>query len=131
MITFTKAQIASILATAVDFAVTYALLRFIGGMIIGGIVAGGVICGGMGTVCGGITHFLVSRSWVFQAQEGKWATQLNRYVLVWTGNLLLNISGLWFLIHAGGVKAMLAKVIVAVTVAIAYNYILQKRFVFK
>lgn len=131
MITFTKAQIASILATAVDFAVTFLLLRFFVGALIGGMVAGGVICGGMGTVCGGVTHFLVSRNWVFRAQEGKWATQLNRYVLVWTGNLLLNLSGLWLLIHPGGLRPMLAKVIVAVTVAVGYNYILQKRFVFK
>ncbi|HEV9037288.1 MAG TPA: GtrA family protein [Puia sp.] len=131
MISFTKAQIASILATGVDFAVTFLLLRFLGGLVIGGMVAGGVISGGIGTVCGGVTHFLVSRNWVFQAQEGKWAAQLNRYVLVWTGNLLLNVSGLYLLIHFAGIKAMLAKVIVAVTVAVCYNYILQKRFVFK
>jgi putative flippase GtrA len=131
MITFTKAQIASILATAVDFAVTFLLLHVVGRMVVGGMVFGGVASGAIGTICGGITHFMVSRNWVFQAQEGKWAAQLNRYVLVWTGNLLLNISGLWLLIHYAGIKAMLAKVIVAVTVAVCYNYILQKRFVFK
>jgi len=131
MITFTKAQIASILATAVDFAVTFLLLRFLGGLVMGGTVVGGVVSGGAGTVCGGVTHFLVSRNWVFQAHGGRWAAQVNRYVLVWTGNLLLNVSGLWLLIHYAGMKPMPAKVIVAVTVAVCYNYILQKRFVFK
>ena len=131
MITFTKAQIVSILATAVDFGVTFLLLHVAGGMVLGGMVFGGVAAGAIGTVCGGVTHFIVSRNWVFQAQEGKWAAQLNRYILVWTGNLLLNVSGLWLLIHFAGMRAMLAKVIVAVTVAVCYNYVLQKRFVFK
>ena len=128
MITFTKAQIASILATAVDFSITFLLLHFWGGVMSGW---GGLMSGVAGTICGGITHFMVSRNWVFQAQEGKWAAQLNRYILVWTGNLLLNVSGLWLLIHYAGISPMPAKVIVAVTVAVCYNYVLQKRFVFK
>lgn len=123
MITFTKAQIASILATGVDFGITFLLLHFFG--------VPGVAGGATGTVCGGMTHFVISRNWVFRAQAGKWRAQLNRYVLVWTGNLLLNVSGLWFLIHYAGMKAMPAKVIVAVTVAVCYNFVLQKRFVFK
>jgi putative flippase GtrA len=133
MITFSKAQLASILATGVDFAVTFLLLRFFGASVFGGVAGGaaGTICGAMGTIAGGTTHFLISRSWVFNAQEGKWAAQLNRYALVWMGNLALNVSGLWLMIHYAGLRAMPAKVVVAVTVAIFYNYILQKRFVFK
>ncbi|HXB95287.1 MAG TPA: GtrA family protein [Puia sp.] len=123
MITFTKAQIASILATGVDFGITFLLLRCFG--------VPGVVSGVTGTICGGMAHFMVSRNWVFNAQEGKWRSQLNRYVLVWTGNLILNVSGLWLLIHCAGMKAMAAKVIVATTVAVCYNFILQKRFVFK
>lgn len=141
MITFTKAQLASILATGVDFAITYLFLHLFGALGNAGVAGGaiglpgtvyaGVASGAMGTVCGGVSHFLISRSWVFKAQEGKWAAQVNRYVLVWTGNLLLNVSGLWLMLHYTGIPAMWAKVIVAVTVAVGYNYILQKRFVFK
>jgi putative flippase GtrA len=123
MITFTKAQLASILATGVDFGITFLLLRIAGIPI--------VACGATGTLLGGVTHFLISRNWVFNAQEGRWAAQLNRYVLVWIGNFLLNVSGLWLLTHYTGIKDMLAKVITAVTVAVCYNYVLQKRFVFK
>src|SRR5579872_3093844 len=121
MVTFTKAQIASIIATGVDFGVTFLLLRFTGVFV--------VACGAAGTLCGGATHFLISRNWVFQAQEGRWAAQLNRYVLVWVGNFLLNVSGLWLLTHYTGLNGMLAKVLTAVLVAIGYNYVLQKRFV--
>jgi putative flippase GtrA len=123
MITFTKAQIASLLATGVDFAVTFLLVRLAGVPIVPG--------GATGTICGGITHFLVSRNWVFNAQEGRWAAQLNRYVFVWIGNFLLNVSGLWLLTHYTGIKDLVAKVITAVAVAVCYNYVLQKRFVFK
>lgn len=123
MITFTRAQIASIVATGVDFAITFLLLHSFG--------VPGVAAGTMGTICGGITHFMVSRHWVFRAQEKKWLAQLHRYVLVWIGNLLLNVSGLWLLLHYTEIKAMVAKVIVAVAVAVFYNYTLQKRFVFK
>ena len=123
MITFTKAQIASLLATGVDFLVTFLLVRLAGAPIVAG--------GATGTICGGVTHFMVSRNWVFNAQEGKWAAQLNRYMLVWIGNFLLNVSGLWLLTHYTGIKDMLAKVIIATAVAVCYNYVLQKRFVFK
>jgi len=123
MHTFTKAQIASILATAVDFGITSFLFRFTGVSI--------VVCGATGTFCGGVTHFLVSRNWVFNAQERAWAAQVNRYVVVWAGNFLLNVAGLWLFAHFIGIKDMFAKVITAVMVAVCYNYPLQKRFVFK
>jgi putative flippase GtrA len=123
MITFTKAQFASLLATGVDFLLTWVLIR--------GAGAPTVAAGAAGTICGGVTHFLICRSWVFQAREGKWPAQFNRYVLVWTGNLFLNVSLLWLLTRFTGIGGMYAKVITATTVAICYNYVLQKRYVFK
>jgi putative flippase GtrA len=74
---------------------------------------------------------MVSRHWVFNAREQKWVTQVNRYVLVWIGNLVLNGSGLYLLTRYTGIQPMLAKVVTAISVAVFYNYILQKRFVFK
>lgn len=125
MITFTKAQFASILATGVDFGITFLLLRLAGVTI--------VASSATGTICGGATYFLLGRSWVFNAQEEKWLGQVNRYILVWIGNFLLNTAGVWLLTHNTGLgfKDMFAKVITAVTVAVCYNYPLQKRFVFK
>lgn len=128
MITFTKAQLASLVATGVDFLVTFLLLRWAG--LPSASASGRVtVYGVTGTFCGGITHFLISRHWVFQAREGKWTGQMNRYVLVWIGNLALNAAGIYLLSRAG-FAPMLAKVTTATTVAIVYNYTLQKRFVF-
>lgn len=128
MITFTKAQIASLLATGVDFLVTFLLLRWAG---VPSAAAKVTFYGATGTLCGGLTHFTLSRNWVFNAQEKKWTAQVNRYVLVWIGNLALNASGLYLLTRYTGIAAMFAKIVTATTVAVLYNYILQKRFVFK
>jgi len=121
IVTFSKAQVASVLATGVDFGIFLLLKK----------VAPVVAAGATGTLCGGVTHFMLSRNWVFSAREGKWAAQVNRYVLVWIGNFLLNVSGLWLLTRYTEMDHTVAKIIVAITVAVCYNYILQKRFVFK
>ncbi len=123
MITFTKAQLISLLASAVDFGITWLLVALAGAPPVAG--------GATGTLCGGVTHFMVSRTWVFNAQEKKWTGQLNRYVLVWIGNLVLNVSGLWLLTRYIGLNYLIAKIITAILVAVLYNYQLQKRFVFK
>jgi putative flippase GtrA len=123
MITFTKAQLISLLASAVDFGITWLLVAIAGAPPVAG--------GATGTICGGFTHFMVSRTWVFNAQEKRWTGQLNRYVLVWIGNLVLNVSGLWLLTRYAGLNYLIAKIITATLVAVFYNYQLQKRFVFK
>lgn len=121
--TFTKAQLVSLLASAVDFAVTWILVKRLEFPPVAG--------GATGTICGGTTHFLISRTWVFSAQEKKWTHQLTRYFLVWIGNLILNTSGLWLLIRYTTLDPMVAKIVIAILVAVCYNYVLQKRFVFK
>jgi putative flippase GtrA len=123
MITFTKAQIASLLATGVDFLVTVLLVQVAGAPYLPGSATG--------TISGGVTHFMVSRNWVFNAQEKKWAAQLPRYILVWIGSLLLNVSGLYLLTHYTGLNYLLSKIAIAIGVAVFYNYILQKRYVFR
>ena len=123
MITFTKAQLISFLASLVDFGVTWILVQKFGTPAVAG--------GATGTLCGGVTHFMISRTWVFNAREKKWAGQLNRYVLVWIGNFVLNVSGLWLLHDYMRINIWIAKIITAVLVAVLYNYQLQKRFVFK
>ena len=134
MITFTKAQLASLLATGVDFLVTFVLLRWAGIPPVAATVATSArvtFYGVTGTLCGGFTYFMLGRTWVFNAQGKKWMAQVNRYVPVWIGNLVLNASGLYLLTRYTGIQPMWAKVITATLVAVFYNYPLQKRFVFK
>lgn len=131
MRTFTKAQLVSLLASGVDFLVAFILFRWTGVTPGQGDSALVTFCGATGTLCGGVTHFMISRTWVFSAQEKKWMDQLNRYALVWVGNLALNAGGLYLLSRYTKIDHMIAKVVTSVVIAVGYNYILQKRYVFK
>ena len=111
--TFKKAQIASILATAVDFLVMHMIVQMAG-------LAWVVPASAIGTILGGVTHFLVSRTWVFRAGEGRWA-----------GNRRRSVSGLDLLTRDTSINYLVAKIGIAIGLAVFYNYVLQKRFVFK
>jgi len=123
MLTFSKAQLVSLLASGVDFLVTWLLVQWLGAPKVAGSATGSIM--------GGVTHFSISRNWVFSATESKWTAQVTRYILVWIGNLVLNVSGFWLLTHYTTMNYLLAKVIVSIAVAVGYNYVLQKRYVFK
>ena len=131
MITFTKAQMASLLATGVDFLMTLLLVRVMKGLFTLHVDDLWYFSSAIGNISGGITYFLISRGWVFDAREAGWSGQLGRFFLVWIGNLLLNSSVLFLLTHYTSMNHLLAKIGSAVAVAVFYNYLLQKRFVFK
>ncbi len=131
--TFAFAQGAAVAGTAVDFLVTIFCTEL--------LAIWYVISTAIGSVAGAITNFTMGRYWVFQSTENKLQTQALRYALVSLGSLILNTAGVYALTELmhrqlrDGVKHehdyIIAKVIVAVIVAVSYNFILQKNFVFK
>lgn len=123
MITFLRAQASSLIATAVDFLLTI-LLREV---FMVWYLAASIV----GTICGGITNFLLGRNWVFSSKEKKVETQAIRYILVWIGNLGLNAGGTYLFTSIAGIKYWISKIMVSLIVGIGYNYVLQKIFVFK
>lgn len=123
MATFVKAQAASVVATIVDYSMTICLVE--------GLNVWPVSGSAVGAFSGGVTHFLISRNWVFGAQDKKWSDQMFRYILVWAGNLILNVSCLFLATRYTTINYLMAKVIIALLVAFFYNYVLQKRYVFK
>lgn len=120
---FIKAQFASLLASVIDFLTTILLAGVFKIMYLPASMTGIVV--------GGVCHFTVSRHWVFYATEKDRAFQIVKYVLVWVGNFVLNAAGLYLVLHYAPVNYVLAKAVVALVVGICYNYLLQKRFVFK
>jgi putative flippase GtrA len=136
---FLKAQASSLAASVADFSTTIVLVEVFKCWYLAASVTG--------TIVGGITNFLVNRNWVFDGRgtqhynadedllSGKEKSntisiQAVRYLLVWTGNLVLNAAGVYLLTHYVGVSYMISKVFVSVLVGFTYNYLLQKRFVF-
>lgn len=123
MFTFLKAQASSLISTAVDFLVTFALSEIFGLYYL--------VANVIGITCGGITNFLLGRYVVFSSKEKKVETQAFRYVLVWLGNFALNIGGVYLFTEGFHIDDKIAKVIVSMIVGFSYNYVLQKFFVFK
>ncbi|NDE09655.1 MAG: GtrA family protein [Chitinophagia bacterium] len=120
---FWKVNIAAIIASLADFLFTF-LLKYIGHL-------DAVLASILGTIFGGVINFLIGRVWVFKTSQTNFSEQGKKYFLIWLGNLLLNASGVYLLIKIMGVQYLIAKMITAITVAIGYNYPLQKGYVFK
>jgi len=123
MFTFAKAQLASFAASLIDYVITILSVEFFGFWYVAGSSAG--------TVIGGVTNFSIGRQWVFRGGDAARHVQLIRYFLVWLGYLLLATSGVYLLTHIGGLNYIVSKITVTLFLAIAYNYPLQKRFVFR
>lgn len=123
MITFLKANMSSLLATACDFGMTVLLVQWPGCNV--------VVAAAAGTVTGGVINFCINRHWVFGAGEERAVRQGFKYAVVWAGNLVLNTGGVYVLAVVAGWHYALAKVIVSLLVAWLYNYPMQKNFVFR
>ncbi|MCW3089608.1 MAG: GtrA family protein [Ferruginibacter sp.] len=120
---FLKANVASLTASFFDYLLTIVLKQL--------FLVDAVIASILGTVFGGIINFLIGRHWVFRAVKTPFFHQGKRYLLTWTGNLILNALGVFVLIRLAGVNYIIAKVVTSITVAVAYNYPIQKKYVFK
>ena len=123
MLTFLKANIASIIASLLDYMITLlAVSYFKTDVVLGGVI---------GTLSGGVINFLLGRHWVFTAENNNVYAQAGKYMLVWSGNLFLNAAGMYVLAKLAGFHYMIAKACTSVLVGIGYNYGLQKKYVFK
>ena len=123
MHTFAKAQIASFIASMVDYFSTILCVELFGFWYVAG--------SSTGTIIGGIANFSLGRHWVFRGGERERRIQLFRYFIVWLGYLILATFSVYLLTHVGGFNYIISKITVTLFLAIAYNYPLQKRFVFR
>lgn len=119
---FIKANVASIVASIFDYLTYFVLVKVFDIDV--------VIAGAVGPICGGIINFLIGRNWVFISKKERVTGQMLRYILVWTGNLLLNMGGIYLFAKVWKLHFMASKLFVSLMVAVFYNYPLQKRFVF-
>lgn len=120
---FLKVNAASLTASICDYLVTILMVKF--------LHADPLVAGVTGTFFGGTVNFFIGRHWIFKAHDSSISLQGKRYLLTWTGNLILNTYGLYVLIKILKVQYIIAKVTTSVVVAFAYNYHIQKRYVFK
>ena len=122
MATFVKAQVASLSASIIDFLTTLVCTQVFHIWYVVGSV--------LGTTAGGIVNFMMGRTWVFQSTERSVRGQIFKYILVWTGNLILTTTGVFLVTHYLHINVVLSKIFVSLTVGTSYNYLMQKKFVF-
>jgi putative flippase GtrA len=123
MKTFLRANASSLTASFCDYLVTFTLMGF--------LQVDPVIASVLGTVVGGIVNFLIGRHWAFKSSRVPFFQQGRKYLLTWVGNLILNALGVYLLNKQFGVDGFISKIVTSLTVSIAYNYPIQKKYVFK
>jgi len=123
MITFLKANVASLSASFFDYLITIVLVSFCKVNV--------VAASATGVVCGGILNFTIGRNWVFESSDATVQNQAAKYGVVWLGNLFLNTAGLYVFTRFFKVQYFISKVFISLLVGYGYNYSLQKRYVFK
>ena len=85
----------------------------------------------VGATLGAITNFFLGRKWTFKAEEDSLSEQAGRYALVSAGSLGLNTFGLYALTEWTNFHYVLSKIIIGILVAVCFNYVMQKHFVFR
>jgi putative flippase GtrA len=122
MKTFARTQLAAFIASLLDYWVT------ISGVELFSMQPVWASC--IGTISGGFLNFYLSRNWVFP-KEGSARPQLIKYFMVWTGYLCAITWGVYMLHEFTIINYIWAKILVSLTLALGYNYPLQKHFVFR
>lgn len=137
MVTFLKAQLSAQFASLVDFAVTVVLAKcFLLFYLYATLI---------GSVVGGMVNCVINYRWVFQGSSCKKSFIMMKYLFVWIVSIALNTWGTYFLTEwltkmpwlnrllSTYVDDLfiLCKVIVAVLVALFWNYQMQRLFVYR
>ncbi|MCH5177046.1 MAG: GtrA family protein [Prevotellaceae bacterium] len=128
---FGKAQISSLVATGCDFLLTAVLYHF------AACSPGFSTC--CGAICGGIVNCVINAQWTFRGSGRSRSAIAMRYLLVWVGSILLNTFGTMLgvnLLDGGETRSdtslvMAVKAVVALLVAVLWNFTMQKYFVYK
>ena len=119
---FCLLEASAAVATVVDFATTLLLAEVFGVWYAASTF--------LGALAGGVVNCTVNYRWVFGLKgEGKMRVAA-RFLMVWSGSIILNTVGTYILTELSGQYFLFAKIAVAICVAIAWNYTLQRHYVY-
>jgi putative flippase GtrA len=119
---FTRHQLASLGATAVDFSVMIACVRWLDWTPVSGTVAG--------ATCGAVTNFALHRHWTFTDHASPLPGQWLRYAAVSAASLGWNVLGEWLLAMVAGVPYVAARALIAAVVGGLWNFPMHRYVVF-
>lgn len=121
--TLGKHQLGSVVSTAVDFATMIGCVEL--------LRLGAVLATAAGATCGGVTNFVLGRRWIFQARSAAALPQAARYAFVSAASAGWNALGEYLLHDLAKAEYVLARCIVATVVSLAWNFPMQRHFVFQ
>lgn len=113
----------SVMATVADFLSMVAVVEL--------LALSPVIGTGVGASIGAATNFILARHWTYRRPDGAVQVQIARYLLVAVVSLGLNALGEYLFTNVLHVQYVLGRVITAVIVSNAWNYPMQRFFVFR
>ena len=121
--TFARSNLASLFTTALDFVTLAVLAGYLG--------VDYVTATWLGTVAGATANFLLNKHWVFAARGQLTAAEPSRFILVQLVASGLHTAGVWALTRYMRLHYLESKIIVALVVYLAWNYPLNRTFVFR
>lgn len=119
---FIRVQVASILGSAADYAATILLTEI--------FRCPYLISNFLGNILGGTVQFNLCRHWVFKNVDGKMPVQAIRFILAFSGNLVLSAAGVYLMTRFLGFNYIISKTITSILLGVTYNYFVQKKYVF-
>lgn len=120
---FTRSQLSSLAATAVDFGSLVFLVEVLGVWYVAATAIGAFL--------GAVANFMLGRHWSFGASHGQMHGQAARYAVISGTSLLLNSAGVYFLTDHFGIQYAISKIITAFLVGILFNFPLHRAYVFR
>ncbi|HUJ59791.1 MAG TPA: GtrA family protein [Kofleriaceae bacterium] len=123
MKSFIRNSITSVFTTALDFGVLTGLVEL--------FHVNYVLATFLGTVVGAASNFIINRHWSFEVGHITPQWQMARFLPVQVGSSALQTGGVWLATDHLGVQYMLSKLLVAVAVYLAWNYPMNRFFVFR
>lgn len=134
---FLRAQLSAQIATIADFLLTILLVKFSDLYYVYATLAGGIF--------GGVVNCVINYEWTFKSKECKKTHVAAKFILVWIGSIWLNTWGTYACTELMGrtlwVKETLSvyfgnyfiipKIVVAILVALFWNYNMQRIFVYR
>ncbi len=127
---FGKAQVSSVVSTLVDFAVTSLLFQVFNVYYVCSTFVGSVV--------GGATNCIINDRWTFKGSNRSKSSVAARYLLVWIGSIVLNTCGTAIGVRlvtewetTGLDTLLIVKAVVAVIVAVFWNFLMQKHYVYR
>lgn len=112
----------ALVATALDFGAVW--------LLVSTLALPAWLATALGCAVGALANFSINRAWTFGSQ-GRLDLQSGRYLLVSSSSALLNAGGVAVLLLLPGLDYRLAWLIARVLIFLAWNYPLQKTWVFE